>query len=73
LSSKQAISFFIRLYSFELNVLLEMDNAKTGEKLEIKLIGEEKVLISRHPIGANEEWIREMSKKPNDEYRKIIS
>jgi hypothetical protein len=48
-----------------------LQNEKTGEKFEIKRI-DGNVLISRHPIGANEEWIREMSKKPNDEYRNII-
>jgi hypothetical protein len=69
LSSKQAISFFIRLCHFAPNVQQELNNEKTDEKLEIELI-DEKVLISRHPIGANEEWIKEMSKL-NDEYRNI--
>jgi hypothetical protein len=72
LSSKRAISFFIRLYRFSSNVQQELQNEQTSEKLKIKVIDEIEVLISRHPIGANEEWIKEMSKKPNDEYRKIF-
>jgi hypothetical protein len=71
LSSKRAISFFIRLYTYELNFQQELENGQTGEKLEIKRT-DGNVLLSRHPIGANEEWIREMSKKPNYEYRNII-
>jgi hypothetical protein len=72
LSSKQAISFFIYLDTFEPNVQLELQNEETSKKLEIRLIGKYDVLISRHPIGANEEWIEEMSKKSNKEYRNII-
>jgi hypothetical protein len=75
LSSKQAISFFIRLYprvGFERNVQQELQNKETGEKFVIKLIDGKDVLISRHPIGANEEWIKEMSKEPYNEYRNII-
>jgi hypothetical protein len=72
LSSIQAISFFIYLpFASEANQQ-ELHNEETSEKLEIKLIDAYEVLISRHPIGANEEWIREMSKKPNYEYRNII-
>jgi hypothetical protein len=44
----------------------------TNEELEIQIIHEKDVLISRHPIGANEEWIKAMSKKHNNEYRNII-
>jgi hypothetical protein len=51
---------------------MELQNGQTGEKLEIKLIDKSEVLISRHPICANEEWLKEMSKKPNIEYRNII-
>jgi hypothetical protein len=75
LSSKRAISFFIRflrpdeLYRY---VQEELQNGQTGEKLGLKRIDWNDLLISRHPIGANEEWIKEMSKKPNTEYRNII-
>jgi hypothetical protein len=74
LSSKRAISFFIRLYCFATEIQQhqqELQNDETNENLEIKLIDEKEVLISRHPIGANEEWIKEMSKEPNYEYRNI--
>jgi hypothetical protein len=71
LSSKHAVSFFVRLCHFVQNVKLELQNEETSEKLEIKL-DENEVLISRHSIGENEEWIREMNKQPNYEYRNII-
>jgi hypothetical protein len=71
--SKQAISFFIHL-PYARNLQLELENGQTSEKLEFKLIDIDRheVLISRHPIGANEEWIEEMSKKQNNEFRNII-
>jgi hypothetical protein len=70
LSSKQAISFFIRLYRLAPNIQLEWQNEKTSEKFELKAIDGE-VLLSRHPIGANEKWIEVMSKMPNNEFRNI--
>jgi hypothetical protein len=48
-----------------------LDNEETGEKLGLK-VDKDEWLLSRHPIGANEDWIREMSKKTNYEYRNII-
>jgi hypothetical protein len=70
LLSKRAISFFIRLNRSASDPNeLELQNEETNEKLKIQLIDEDDVLISRHPIGANEEWIEEMI--PNDEYRNI--
>jgi hypothetical protein len=74
LVSKQPITFFIHLEPtwYEANIqYLTLKNTKTNEKLVIKEISSESVLISRCPMEANEEWMKEMTKKPVEEYRKL--
>jgi hypothetical protein len=69
MASKQAVSYFIRLYKFRDVANLQsfcLDNSQTNERLVIKEDnGDEHhrthLLISRHPIGASEKWIKEVN------------
>jgi hypothetical protein len=80
--AKHAISFFIQIHliksfrRFFPNEDLSMDNHQTNEKLVITTTeGDDHardVLISRHPIGASAEWIKEMSQVPDSKHRKIL-
>jgi hypothetical protein len=71
MASKQSISFFIHLLKFRnaSNVqTVSQENNQTKEKLVIKGIYENerygRVLITRHPMEANGEWIDEMCEVP---------
>jgi hypothetical protein len=80
LESKQAaVSYFILIHHFyrsndQVRTLesLILDNSQTNEKLVIKNICQGVVFISRHPIGASDKWIEEMSRWPSSDYRKIV-
>jgi hypothetical protein len=73
MASKHPVNYFIRLYNFRDVTNLQsfcLDNSQTNERLVIKEEEEDNVdeyeypqtyfLISRHPIGASEKWIKEM-------------
>jgi hypothetical protein len=78
LEDNQAVSFFIKLTNFRDVVSVQsltLENGKTQEKLVINgAIGfyDPVVTISRYPAGTNEEeWIQEMSQRPDIDTRKI--
>jgi hypothetical protein len=77
LDANQAVSFFARIVDinpafrrFTANVQsISRTNDKTQEKLVIEGIGpypEDFVTISRYPMGATQEWIRENSQIISD-------
>ena len=74
---QQAISFFIKLFWFEDEVNVEgcvLDNMHTGERLVITEydLNADFFSITRHPIGASQEWIEQMgNEEPDGDYRKI--
>jgi hypothetical protein len=70
--STQAISFFIHIFRPSAEVLsISLDNCRTSEKLEIKR-AHGIVTISRYPVGAIVEWIKEMAKYSDRESRKVV-
>ena len=75
MTAKQATSFFINIIKHVWNPLTvqtyTLDNEKTNEKLVVEQ-DSRRVKISRYPVGANEEWIKEMAKYEDTyEYRII--
>jgi hypothetical protein len=75
--ANQAVSFFAYIDGNAANAQsLSLDNNKTQEKLVIKVIGPSLtrrgnyVTISRYPMGAKEEWIKEMGIPVQDEYKR---
>jgi hypothetical protein len=78
LEAKQCISFFIINPYFELTGrdwcrnVSTLDNNLTNERLVIVEYVRENVAIYRHPIGASEEWSKEMANyQEYNEYRNI--
>jgi hypothetical protein len=77
-ANEQAVSFFAKVYNPILwrflndnNIVeydsLELDNAKTQEKLVIHLAGDNGCMtISRYPMAASVEWIEEMEQSIED-------
>jgi hypothetical protein len=59
-----AISFFVHLFYYWAHDVEDytVENGQTEERLVIKRINQHSVTISRHPIGASEEWIQQMGK-----------
>jgi hypothetical protein len=76
MEAKQPISFFIYINGFgasNANTVqsFSLENAKTNEKLVMKEVTRRwsPMTISRYPMGATEEWIKEMAKYwDEDEY-----
>jgi hypothetical protein len=66
LDANQAVSFFASIWNSSYRTAnsqsLSLDNNKTQEKLVIDHNLEDFVTISRYPMGAKEEWIKEMRK-----------
>jgi hypothetical protein len=78
LEASQPVSFFIKLENFrdQANVQsLTLENGQTQEKLELVIKGvipgHDSAMISRYPMGTNEEWIEAMSQFSNIDNRKI--
>jgi hypothetical protein len=74
LAATQAVSFFVTsrcVFSYNEEFSMELHNNQTEERLVIEKEFCD-VNISRYPIGANKEWIKEMRKGSNFDYRTII-
>jgi hypothetical protein len=77
MDSNRAVSFFIHLRNFQDagNVHPDpLENYQTKERLVIRTDQQpfRHVAISRHPVQAKEEWIKEMGEITNMEYRFIV-
>jgi hypothetical protein len=73
MEAKQPISYLIRLNRFLAADTVQsfcVDNAKTNEKLVIKVATRRwgPMTISRYPMEAAEEWIKEMDKYADGKY-----